>query len=211
MNYKKLGYILLFVAAIGCDSKKDNSTVNSKNNTKNEESVSINKTDSVNVEKEQDVNFKDKVNQEDALKGLEGDDKDAATWLYENYKGRLNQIKTTKALSEMGEIAFDFVYDDGDSTKTDSAANAYREKYKSEINLLHFSRRHACMHGFIGADETNPYFTEFEFIGKTEYGEYAFNCTFTAENTDVRESKYVEVIKEDSGFCVSMIRCRKAI
>jgi uncharacterized membrane protein len=200
MNYKNLLFIFLLAIVIGCNSQTED------NNTKS----NIENIESANIENNTPQN---KVNQEDALKGLKGDDKDVAKWLYENYKGRINEDQVTLALSEMAGIAIDIEYDEGlDEKEIKNSIGAYCEKYKGKIDLSHFKAKHSCMHGFMGADEINPYFTEFKFIGKTEEGNYAFNCTFTAENSgDVKEMKYLEVIKNDNSFTISMIICREII
>ncbi len=200
MNYKNLLFILLLLTAIACNSPKEDKKTQSKVEEKKSAPVETDKLDN-------------KVGLEDALKDLKGDDKATAKWLFENYKGRIDQVKVTQALSEMGVLATNFIYGDLDETEIDGSINTYCEQYKDEIDVSHFKAKHACMHGFSGADETNPYFLEFEFIGKTEKGDYAFNCTITAENIEEgnEEKKYVEVKKEDNGFAISMIRCRASI
>ena len=160
------------------------------------------------------VDIENKVSLEDVLKDLKEDDRAASKWLFENYKGRFyDDLPITLALTEMGEIAMYFVYGDLTEKEIDLSMDTYCKKYDGKIDLSHFKAKHSCMHAFMGADETIPYFSEFEFIGKTKKGNYAFHCTITPQNfeVDMGEQKYIEVRKEGENFVIYMIRCREAV
>ncbi|MCP4443405.1 MAG: hypothetical protein GY810_31265 [Aureispira sp.] len=204
MNSQYLLFVALFIMTIGCNTTENNTAENDNSD----------KTEHTNSEDTNKDNLQAKVSLESVLGNLNGDDKTAAKWLYENYKGRLNEgLPITKALEEMGSIASVFDYGDASEEEINNEVDTYCKKYDGKIDLSHLKAKHSCMHGFMGADETNPYFSEFEFIGKSENGSYAFNCTITAENfkEGQGEQKYVEVTKEGDNFMISMIRCRASI